>query len=201
MNLTVDGKPAPANQDPFNLQPTAQQLTQGIAIANTGSQPVWTVQTLSGVPAQPQPPLQQGFSIIRRFYTRTGQEIDLTQVRQNDKLIAVISGQALTKENHQALVVDLLPAGMEIENARLAHGQSLDEFRWLPELSETLHTEFRDDRFVAALDLAESQREFTVAYLVRAVTPGEYRLPAVFVEDMYKPWYLARSAMGLIKIH
>ncbi|MEE4376828.1 MAG: alpha-2-macroglobulin [Candidatus Competibacteraceae bacterium] len=200
LNLTVDGEPAAVEQNSVNLQPTAAQLTQGLNIANTGSESVWTVQTLSGVPVKPQPVLQQGFSITRRFYTRTGQEVDLTQVRRNDKLIAVISGEALTQEKHQALVVDLLPAGLEIENARLAHGQSIDEYRWLPELSETLHTEFRDDRFVAALDLAVKQREFTVAYLVRAVTPGDYRLPAVFVEDMYKPWYLARDEMGIIKI-
>ena len=31
-------------------------------------------------------------------------------------------------------------------------------------------------------------------YIVRAVTPGTFRMPAVYVEDMYKPRYFARSS-------
>jgi uncharacterized protein YfaS (alpha-2-macroglobulin family) len=68
-------------------------------------------------------------------------------------------------------------------------------------LTETLHAEFRDDRFVAALDIdQDGKRKFTLAYLVRAVTPGVYRQPAVYVEDMYKPWQLGRGAMGTVKV-
>jgi uncharacterized protein YfaS (alpha-2-macroglobulin family) len=200
LRLEVAGQAISPAQDPFYLQPTAAQLQAGLAVANRGAQAVWTVSNLSGVPAQVQPAAQKGFSIIRRFYTRTGQAVALNALRQNERLVAVITGEALTQEKHQVLIVDLLPAGLEIENTRLAHGQALDEYRWLPELSETLHTELRDDRFVAALDLDESQREFAVAYLVRAVTPGEYRVPAAFVEDMYKPWYLARGALSALKI-
>ena len=33
----------------------------------------------------------------------------------------------------------------------------------------------------------------TVAYVVRAVTPGVYSLPAASVEDMYRPQYSART--------
>jgi uncharacterized protein YfaS (alpha-2-macroglobulin family) len=39
-----------------------------------------------------------------------------------------------------------------------------------------------------------------LAYLVRAVTPGVYRQPAVYVEDMYKPWQFGRGAMGTVKV-
>jgi uncharacterized protein YfaS (alpha-2-macroglobulin family) len=198
LRLSVDGVPTSAN--PFYLKPTAAQLERGLKVANQGNSPVWYVVDASGVPAQEQPPVQQDFTIARRFYTQAGQEVNPAQMKQNDLLVAVITGEARTRENHQALIVDLLPAGLEIENARLAHGDSTGELQWLPKLTETLHTELRDDRFVAALNLDEGQRQFAVAYLVRAVTPGEYRLPAVFVEDMYKPWYLARGAMGRLKI-
>ena len=98
-------------------------------------------------------------------------------------------------------MVDLLPAGLEIENARLAHNTSTGELPWLGELSTALHTESRDDRFVAALDIeAGEKRGFTLAYLARAVTPGRYQQPAVFVEDMYKPWQFGRGAMGVVQI-
>ena len=199
LRLAMDGQPATA--DPFYLSPTVEQLTKGATATNQGSDPLWTVTSLSGVPVAQQPPAREGFTVSRRYYTRTGKEVDPVQIRQNDLLVAVITGEALGREKQQALVVDLLPAGLEIENARLAHNTSTTEIAWLPELTETLHAEFRDDRFVAALDISQdSKRKFTLAYLVRAVTPGVYRQPAVYVEDMYKPWQFGRGAMGTVKV-
>jgi hypothetical protein len=208
LRLTVDGEPVPADGDgdgdPFFLAPTPEALARGVTITNRGEQPVWAVTAISGVPVRPQPPAQAGFAITRRFYTRAGKEVTLERMRQNDLLVAVIAGEAVTDEPHQALVVDLLPAGVELENARLAHGRSTAELPWLPELSETLNVELRDDRFVAALDLnqvgAQQPRTFTLAYLLRVVTPGSYTLPAVFVEDMYKPWYFARGSISKLEI-
>ena len=56
------------------------------------------------------------------------------------------------------------------------------------------------DRFVAALDIDGEARGFALAYLVRAVTPGQYRLPAVAVEDMYAPQFRGRAAMGSVVV-
>ena len=199
LRLAVGGQATTA--DPFYLAPTVQQVTQGLTVANQGTQAAWYTLNLSGVPVAPQPPAQEGFTISRRYYTRAGKEVDPAQIRQNDLLVAVITGTVQGGEEQQALVVDLLPAGLEIENARLAHNTGTSEIAWLPALTETLHTEFRDDRFVAALDFdAGDQRKFTLAYLVRAVTPGVYRQPAVYVEDMYKPWQFGRGAMGTVKV-
>ena len=41
---------------------------------------------------------------------------------------------------------------------------------------------------------------YHVAYIVRAVTPGSFALPAVNVSDMYAPRIYARSAMGHLTI-
>ena len=199
LRLAVEGQTITA--DPFYLTPTAEQLAGKLSVVNQGEQPVWTVLDVSGVPLAPQPPAQEGFTITRRYYTRTGQEVDPARIRQHDLLVAVITGEAQGSEKRQALVVDLLPAGLEIENARLAHNASTADFAWLPELTETLHSEIRDDRFVAALDLESgTARKFTLAYLLRAVTPGAYQQPAVFVEDMYQPWQFGRGAMGRVNI-
>ncbi|MGB5064658.1 MAG: alpha-2-macroglobulin family protein, partial [Candidatus Competibacter sp.] len=199
LQLVVDGRTTTA--DPFYQSLAGAALAQGLTVTNQGGQPAWYTLNRSGVPIAPQPPAQEGFTISRRYYTRTGKELDPAQIRQNDLLVAVITGEAAGREQQQALVVDLLPAGLEIENARLAHNASTAELPWLPELTETLHTEIRDDRFVAALDLdAGDKRQFTLAYLARAVTPGVYRQPAVYVEDMYKPWQFGRGAMGTMKV-
>jgi uncharacterized protein YfaS (alpha-2-macroglobulin family) len=41
---------------------------------------------------------------------------------------------------------------------------------------------------------------FTVAYVVRAVTPGRYILPQAMVEDMYRPDRFGRTDTGFIAI-
>ena len=67
--------------------------------------------------------------------------------------------------------------------------------------TEAAHLEFRDDRFVAAFDPSEGgQRSATLAYVVRAVTPGLFAHPAATVEDMYRPEYSARTSTGMVEV-
>ena len=98
------------------------------------------------------------------------------------------------------LVTDLLPAGFEIDNPRLVNSADLQNFEWLGEVAAA-HSEFRSDRFVTAFDRnGGDSREFTVAYVVRAVTPGVYAHPAASVEDMYRPQLSARTATGVMEV-
>ena len=97
------------------------------------------------------------------------------------------------KRLRHAMLVDLLPAGLEIENQNLAdsydqtdlkvQGNSISEIMY--DLS-IAHQEYRDDRFVMAIDLPR-KRLVRVYYLVRAVSPGTYTVPPTFAEDMYRP--------------
>jgi uncharacterized protein YfaS (alpha-2-macroglobulin family) len=199
LQLAVNGQMVNATDD-YYLNPDRNTLEQGVGIVNLGNNPVWYVLNTNGVPAAPQPPAQEGFNISRRYYTRNGEEVNPTDIRQNDLLVAVITGEALTGQNHQALIVDLLPAGLEVENAKIGNGESTNSMDWLPQLSSTSHTDLLDDRYIAALDLQSDQRQFALAYMVRAVTPGDYALPAVFVEDMYKPWYHARGTLDNLRV-
>ena len=92
--------------------------------------------------------------------------------------------------------VDLLPAGFEIETASVSKGRSTTDYSWLPEVTEATYTEERDDRFVVALDLKGGITDFTLAYIVRAVTAGEFAYPALVVGDMYEPETFGRTAIG-----
>ena len=89
--------------------------------------------------------------------------------------------------------------------ATLANARQSSDFGWLPELTQPVYVEYRDDRFVAAFDVHDSDsgaynRQFAFAYLVRAVTPGDYKLPAPAIEDMYKPTYRGRGTVGRIQV-
>jgi hypothetical protein len=121
-------------------------------------------------------------------------------VGQNERFVVVLSITEETAWTSRVLVADLLPAGFEIDNPNLVKSANLDAFSWLAE-TQTAHLEFRDDRFVAALDRSSGDdRAFTLAYMVRAVTPGRYVVPAATVEDMYRPHLSARTAMGQVEV-
>ncbi|VFS63994.1 Uncharacterised protein [Kluyvera cryocrescens] len=78
-----------------------------------------------------------------------------------------------------ALVVDMLPAGLELENQNLANssanlqdnGTAVQE--WLNQMQQAdiQHMEFRDDRFVAAVAL-NADRPLTLVYLARGRDAG-----------------------------
>ena len=67
--------------------------------------------------------------------------------------------------------------------------------------AEPVYSEFRDDHFGAAFDRhSKSQAVFSVAYVVRAVSPGTYVLPQAFVEDMYRPDRYGRTGTGTVVV-
>jgi uncharacterized protein YfaS (alpha-2-macroglobulin family) len=198
-SVAVDGKARANRTKPLYLRPTPAALRKGVTVRNTGKAKVWQSVTVTGIPAADLPAESNGFTIKRSFYTLDGKRADLSKVKQSDVLVALIEVSADTPRYHQALVVDLLPAGFEIENARLK-GRDVSQMKWLPKLTTPRHVEPRDDRFVAAVDVGGKGRSFHLAYIVRAVTPGKFRLPAAHVEDMYRPAFFARQAMGTVQI-
>ena len=197
--VTIDGEAQKARTKPLYRKVTDGELGGGYTVKNTGDDVVWHSVSISGIPKKDMPAEKKGFEVSRAFYTLDGKRVDLGKVKQSQVMVALIRVRATTSRNHQALIVDLLPAGFEIENPRLK-GRSVKEMKWLPKLLEPRNVEPRDDRYVAAVDIGSSTRDFYLAYVVRAVTPGTFRLPAVHVEDMYAPSFFGRAAMGTVRI-
>ncbi|MCB1806890.1 MAG: hypothetical protein KDJ99_17575, partial [Candidatus Competibacteraceae bacterium] len=135
------------------------ELERGMVITNLGTAPAWYVLSRSGIPTAPQDPAAQGVQLNRRYFSRDGAPLAATDILQNELVIVRIDGLIDTQESHQLLVVDLLPAGLELENARLGDGETLEAYPWLDNLSYPEHVELRDDRYVAALTLNSAQRK------------------------------------------
>jgi uncharacterized protein YfaS (alpha-2-macroglobulin family) len=172
-----------------------------VTVTNQGDQAVYLRATASGVPTEAQPAASHGAEVDRQFFTIDGKPADLTKLKQNDIVVAVITGNFNDATNHRAMVIDLLPGGLEIENERLTNTRRTGDLAWLPELTEGSYSEFRDDRYIAAFDTRPDNRNaFTFAYILRAVTPGRYKAPAIELEDMYKPELRARGAMGTASV-
>ncbi len=201
ISLSVDGQPADPDRQPFAVQADPETLSAGLRVTNEGAGTLLRVISVRGVPVDPQPAGGNGFRLRRAFFDLDGNRLDPTQpFVQNDLIVVTIAGEANTNLDHDALVVDLLPAGFEIENASIGGGRGMEDVVRRINPTPTVHTEIRDDRYVAAVDLSPYSQAFRLAYLVRAVTPGEYVLPPSFVEDMYLPNYNARTAVERITV-
>jgi uncharacterized protein YfaS (alpha-2-macroglobulin family) len=205
----LNGESRKAPNDPVVINPDAASLARGLRLRNEGTAPIWLQVTARGVPRDPQAAGANGLAVHRQFLTLDGKPADLAAVRQNDRFIVSIVGRRLTGAYHELALLDLLPAGFEIESVINEETQKAYA-SFLPKITSARIAEGRDDRFFAAFDLGRSPYDsgrgssfytaFHVAYVVRAVTPGTFALPAVQVEDMYAPRFFARSAMGRVII-
>ncbi|MDD5688139.1 MAG: MG2 domain-containing protein [Elusimicrobia bacterium] len=123
-----------------------------------------------------------GLEVNRKYYDKSGKEINLSNVVQGE--LVVISLSVKPKETvHNLVIVDLLPAGFEIENSRL---QSHGDLDFEPELSlSPACQDIRDDRILIFADEISGKQTFS--YTVRAVTPGRFTIPNIYAEAMYDP--------------
>lgn len=168
-------------------------LRSGVSFVPTGTGTLYATVDVAGIPREAPPFDDARIGIVRKWYRPDGSEWTGGRLAEGDALIVSV---AITPQEDvpDALLTDLLPAGLEIENFNLG-----DEKQWADvaidgieladrkSASDLRHEEFRDDRYVAALRLSGGGTS-RVFYLVRAVTPGTYIAPPPLVEDMYRPW-------------
>ncbi|MCH4550276.1 alpha-2-macroglobulin family protein [Rhizobium changzhiense] len=171
-----------------------------LTLTNQTSDAVSAVVTTVAAPTVPLPAGGDGFLIERSYYTLDGEQANVSEAKQNERYVVVIHVRETNDWPSRIVITDLLPAGFEIDNPNLVDSAQMTNFDWIGEISAA-HTEFRYDRFVAAFNRAAGDnREFNVAYVVRAVTPGTYDHPAANVEDMYRPELSARTATGKMEV-
>ncbi|SEU09633.1 Ig-like domain-containing alpha-2-macroglobulin family protein [Stigmatella erecta] len=123
-----------------------------------------------------------------------GQPVNLADLLYVEVEISNTSGERI----QNIALVDRLPAGWEIENARLGRGGSVE---WVDTSSlwTADYVNIRDDRMevFGSLEAKESKK---VVYAVRAVTSGKFTLPPVEAEAMYDPRLWAREAGGPVEV-
>ncbi|WP_036255311.1 alpha-2-macroglobulin family protein [Methylocapsa acidiphila] len=197
--ITLDGAP---QKGPLYRSWRAAALDKNpIAIGNAGQAPARITVTTSGRPMTPEPSAQQGYQIERAYYTLAGEKLDAAMIKQNDRFVVALTVTEYEAAFARLLLVDRLPAGLEIDNPELFEGGSTDALAWLKKSVDPAHVEYRDDRFVAAFARdGHEKATFSLAYIVRAVTPGHYALPPATIEDMYRPERFGRTAFGAIDI-
>jgi len=167
-------------------------LVAGVRLVPEGRAPLYVGMDVAGIPRAAPAPDDSVLRVERRWYTTDGKPWTPRPLREGETLVARVTLTA-DRDMPDALLTELLPAGLEVENMNLGEastwadvvvdGIRLDE---RGDAADLVHEEFRDDRYVAALRLDAGQAA-DVFYLVRAVTPGEYTVPPPLAEDMYRP--------------
>ncbi len=188
------------------------EARDGVTFRLGGRGQLFRTVLVTGAPLSPPAPAASRLAIDKRYQSMSGGAVALDRVRQGERLI--VSIQITPQENriNPIILADLLPAGFEIETVlRPADGKRVEydwssgeevtrsgAFGFLGEISLARTIEARDDRFVAAIDVADEP--VRLAYIVRAVTPGSFAYPGAVAEDMYRPDVFARSSPGRVTI-
>ena len=193
--LTLNGTPVTGPlvhlADAASLQP--------MAVANAGQATTSLTVTTFGIPTEPAPAGGNGYAIARRYVTLAGEPVDPARVAVGTRLVAVLEIQPFAAGAARLMVNDPLPAGFEIDNPSLISVGTIPALDALGTEANVSHAEFRQDRFLAALDRQDAT-PFRLAYVVRAISPGTFHHPAPSVEDMYRPEFRAQGAAGTVVI-
>lgn len=199
LSLDIDGQPVKTAV--YRSYKASDMANKPLRITNTGDAPVQAVISVSGSPMTPEPAASNGFKIERNYFTLDGKPADISKVKQNDRFAVVLKITEAKPEFGHIMVSDYLPAGLEIDNPHLVSSGDTGTLDWIEDGEEPEDTEFRDDRFTAAIDrAADGKSVFTVAYVVRVVSPGRYVLPQAYVEDMYNPSRYGRTGTGRVEV-
>ena len=92
-------------------------------------------------------------------------------------------------------IVDMLPAGFEIENPRL---QSRKGITWIGDKAlKPGYMDIRDDRLIIYGDFSHGRTE-SFYYSLRAVTRGKFTVPSIRAEAMYAPMKASVASSGEI---
>lgn len=176
----------------YSQKLSATDLQQELTLTNGTDERLYVNFAYQGI-SKTKPQATTGdLTIERDYYDSKGQQIDASKLKVGDMILVAIRVHS-ERRSPDLLVVDLLPAGLELENQNLSHAIKLDNIifdgkpasEWQKK-TKILHQEFRDDRYVAAIDVGYKGISY-LFYLARAVTPGKYQVPAPLVENMYQP--------------
>ncbi|MGJ8559830.1 MAG: alpha-2-macroglobulin family protein [Litorimonas sp.] len=182
---------------------TVSDQTGSLSVSNSESAPVWVQVSVTGRPSGATPDRAQGATLAKTLFDLNGNPLRADAVARGERLVVLIDAEARSRDSAMWVVADLFPAGFEIETILTPEDAGeTGPFAWLGNLSTVDMAEARDDRFIASWRTASRYGDGTrrIAYVVRAVTQGDFTLPGAHLEDMYRPSRMASTASGRISV-
>ncbi|WP_035564905.1 alpha-2-macroglobulin family protein [Hymenobacter sp. IS2118] len=169
-----------------------------LSLRTAGSGNLYYFWETEGISASGQVKEEDSYLRVRRqFLNRAGQPLGTPTFRQNDLVVVKITieaGDAAGTVKNVA-ITDLLPAGLEIENARLGAVRELD---WANDAATPDYLDVRDDRINFFTTATTTPKSFY--YLARAVSKGTFRLGPVNADAMYNAEYHSYNGAGTVRV-
>ena len=160
-------------------------------LVNTSENLLFVDQISQGYSIKPPAREAKSISIERTYYDMSGKRINLMNLTSGKEYIVHIKVNSDKKSYRDIMVVDLLPAGLEISNPNFsanAENQGIKisgkSIRSRINRSKIDYQGYLDDRYIASISV-NSYRDTELFYQVQAVTPGVYKHPQVMAESMY----------------
>ncbi len=192
-NVDADGKTMTMrNNRALSFNFFGKQAANGMEIQNPGDKELFVNLDITGSPREKPGMEQRRARIKKRFLDMNGNPLSGNTFRVGDRVIVELQFMGEVPL-HNGLVVDLLPAGFELEDPGLPNSPDIGKImvnkksiaQWQTHVN-IIHTEFRDDRFAAAVSTGAKQWN-RLYYLMRATGEGSFLNPVVLLEDMYNP--------------
>jgi len=158
---------------------------KAVNITTAGSGKLFYFWEMEGIPTVGTNKEEDNFLEVRRTYKDRNGKVYNNMFFQNDLVvveIAIRSTNGITVPN--VAITDLLPAGFEIENARITE---IPQLEWLKNAAQPDYKDVRDDRLNLIVTATPKINKYY--YLCRAVSLGTFNVGPVGADAMYRGEY------------
>ena len=171
------------------------ELGRGYTVHNVGEKKLYLELALEGNPAKMPAARSNDVHLTRKLFDASGNPLGNRSLKVGETVLVMLEVTPHVNIRN-ALVVDYIPAGLEIENFNIVQGEAMDVVKIedidpaeAMRAADIQHVEFREDRFAVALGLNSAyygNPTKKLFYRAKVVTPGRFIFPPTYVEDMYR---------------
>jgi len=167
-----------------------------VNITTTGTGKLYYFWEMEGIPTTGSNQEEDNFLEVRRTYKNRDGAVYNNTFNQNDLVVVEIAIRSTNgMDIPNVAITDLLPAGFEIENARLTEIPQID---WIKTASQPDYKDVRDDRMNLIVTARPSIQKYY--YLTRAVSLGTFNVGPVGADAMYRGEYHSYNGAKVITI-
>jgi uncharacterized protein YfaS (alpha-2-macroglobulin family) len=167
----------------------------------------YTAHLQASLPVEQVQALDRGIIISRRYYDPQDRQTPIEEMEQGQTFLARLTIVA-PNTLHDVVIEDFLPAGLEAIDTSLLTSQQLgapEPYERNDDFSEGWgwwyfdHVELRDEKVVLSARVLP-QGTYEYVYLVRAATPGEFRVMPPVAHEFYFPEVYGRGDGALFLV-
>lgn len=159
---------------------------ESATVRAVSAQPIyWQLSQAGYDNALPSKTVRQGLEVTRQYLDKDGKEV--SSAKRGDELTVRLRARSLEGWVNEVAIVDLLPAGFEVQRDSVRGG------RW-----DEGYTDVREDRVVLYRNFDTNVK--TYDYKVKVTAAGSFTVPPAYAEAMYDRALKARSLGGRFSV-